>query len=341
MKKQLQKNTAKLKRAGFNEKQVTLPDGTLLNYGEGPAGGDPLFLIHGQMVLWQDYHKVLAELAKSFHVFAIDCHGHGQSCKDPKKYTCKAMGEDFLWFIKEVITKPVIVSGHSSGGLLTAWLGANGGSWVRGIVIEDAPFFSTLPKRLPMSYAGKEFAVVHDFLNQSEEPFYARYHLHHAYMKELVGEKPWTNMIIKPAERYWKKHPGVLPKIWYLPRMIQRVYQLSACWQDQTGYYDLRFGDAFYTQSWFEGFDQIETMKQISCPNVLLHTAAPKMSAPSYFDQNGVLLAAMSAEDALNVHSLILNNELIDGFASMHDIHEECPQEFVKVLNDFKAKLAV
>ena len=42
------KNTARiLKNAGFVEKQAVLPDGTVLNYGEGPDNGPPLLLIHG------------------------------------------------------------------------------------------------------------------------------------------------------------------------------------------------------------------------------------------------------------------------------------------------------
>src|SRR5690625_1894248 len=67
-------------KAGFEEKQRKLKDGTILNYGEGPDNGKtPLLLIHGQGMNWQDYAKNLPELAKHYHVYAIDCHGHGKS----------------------------------------------------------------------------------------------------------------------------------------------------------------------------------------------------------------------------------------------------------------------
>ncbi len=35
-------------RAGYKEKKVTLDDGTVLNYAEGPDNGPSLLLIHGQ-----------------------------------------------------------------------------------------------------------------------------------------------------------------------------------------------------------------------------------------------------------------------------------------------------
>ena len=39
---------AAVRRAGYIEKQVMLPSGAIINYGEGPANGSPLMLVHGQ-----------------------------------------------------------------------------------------------------------------------------------------------------------------------------------------------------------------------------------------------------------------------------------------------------
>ena len=69
-------------KAGFQEKNAALPDGTLLHYAEGPENGNqPLLLIHGQTGAWQDYASVLPKLCQSYHVFVLDCHGHGKSSK--------------------------------------------------------------------------------------------------------------------------------------------------------------------------------------------------------------------------------------------------------------------
>ena len=77
---------------GYTEKQATLDDGTILNYAEGPNNGPALMLIHGQSMEWEDYSRVLPGLAKYYHVYAIDCHGHGESGRDSSKYTGVAMG---------------------------------------------------------------------------------------------------------------------------------------------------------------------------------------------------------------------------------------------------------
>lgn len=66
----------KARDAGFVERQVLI-DGNVINYAEGPDNGPALMLIHGQGMEWEDYAKVLPDLAKDFHVFAVDCFGHG------------------------------------------------------------------------------------------------------------------------------------------------------------------------------------------------------------------------------------------------------------------------
>lgn len=96
---------------------------------------------------WEDYSNVLPKLAKYYHVYAVDCHGHGKSSHDPRKYNCTSMGMDFLWFIKNVIKESCVISGHSSGGILAAWIAANAKDDVLGLVLEDPPFFQCNTRR--------------------------------------------------------------------------------------------------------------------------------------------------------------------------------------------------
>ncbi|HWR23119.1 MAG TPA: alpha/beta hydrolase [Feifaniaceae bacterium] len=314
----------RLINAGFTEKQAALPDGTALNYGEGPDNGPPLLLIHGQMTSWKDYVNVLPALSKRFHIFAVDCHGHGGSSKDPIKYSAAAMGNDFIWFIERVIGEPAIISGHSSGGLLTAWLAANAPENVRGVVLEDPPFFSTEAGRRETSYAWLDsFEPIHRFLNQDKETDYARFYLEHTYLQNFFGES-W-NGIKKYAYSYLDKHPGKGLRIFFLPPSMNRGFDLI------TGEYDLRFGDAFYDDTWLMGYDQAETLKKIRCPSVLIH-------ASWSYSKDGVLLAAMSGEDARRAHELIPGNILVD-VKSGHDVHYEKPKEFVRIMLEFLESL--
>lgn len=307
-------------RAGFVEKQATLPDGTVINYGEGPDNGPPLLLIHGQMTSWEDYEKVLPKLSRRFHVFAVDCHGHGGSSKNPEKYSAISMGNDLIWFLEQVIKAPAIVSGHSSGGLLAAWLAANSPEHVRGVVLEDPPFFSTETGRREATYAWRDgFETIHAFLNQAEETNYTCFYLEHTYLRNFFGES-W-NGIQKYANAYLERHPGERLRIFFLPPSMNRAFDLLA------GDYDLRFGDTFYDNAWMEGYDHAKTLAKINCPSVLIHTNWS-------YDEQRVLLAAMSGEDARRAHELIDNNVLVN-VKSGHDVHWEKPKEFTNILFDF------
>jgi len=338
------KITQLIKKANMSEKQVVLPDGSVLNYGENSSKKTPLLLLHGQIVSWEDYAKVLPLLTKEYHIYAVDYYGHGGSSKDPDKYSAHAIGKDLIWFIENVIKEPVIVSGHSSGGLLTAWLAANSPDNIRGIVIEDAPFFSTEANRAEHTYAGKGFKNSYNFLQKETENNYTKYSLEHDYMQTFFnrnGKDNWAKIVKNPALSYMKKHPGQVPRIWYYPSKlgVNRIYDLTANLQDGTGEYDLRFGASFYDYSWFDNFDQTETLVNITVPTILLHVAPSNETAPSYYDSHGTLLSAMDEKDAARVIDLVEGAELIEGFQSAHDIHQDQPKQFAKILIDFKEKI--
>jgi pimeloyl-ACP methyl ester carboxylesterase len=256
----------RIRTAGFSEKQVALDDGTVLNYGEGPDNGPALLPIHGQTVTWQDYANALPELSRHFHVFAVDCHGHGKSSKNPAKYSAESMGHDFSWFVAHVVGGTAIVSGHSSGGLLAAWLAANSPNSVRGVVLEDPPFFATETGRQEKTFAWIDrFEPTHRFFGQTEEKDYVLYYLAHSYWRSFFGSG-WDG-IVKYAASYRLKHPNEKLRVFFLPLAVNRI------WEGIPGSYDPRFALTFYDNSSFEGFDQAETLSRVNCPSVLIHTS--------------------------------------------------------------------
>lgn len=318
-------------KAGFKEKQVTLKDGTVLNYGEGPDNGPALLLIHGQAVEWKDYASVLPQLSKYYHIYAVDCEGHGKSSKIPKKYTAEAIGTDLVWFIENVIGKPAVISGHSSGGLLTAWIAANVPKDVRGIVLEDPPLFSTEPDRCQKTFVWVDtFKNAHDFLNQNKEKDYIVYYLKHSYLKRMFGS--FWDSITNYAIQYREKHPNEKLKIFFVSPSISRI------WDCISPNYDLRFADTFYDCSWFKNFNQSETLSKIQCPSVLIHASKKINNSDGLYDDNGILLAAMDFKDAKCAHKLIKNNELIE-VSSGHDVHYEKSDEFVNIMKEFREKI--
>jgi pimeloyl-ACP methyl ester carboxylesterase len=322
----IEKPLKKLDKAGFVEKQVKLKDGTILNYGEGPNNGKtPLLLIHGQGMTWEDYAKVLPELAEHYHVYAVDCHGHGESDWNAEKYTAKAMAEDFIEFIDVVIGEKTVVSGHSSGGMIAAWMTANSPDKILGTVIEDSPFFATEPGRREKTYAWVYgFQLYEDFKNQTDEKDYLKYSLERSYWRNVFGDFLW-NKFTKDAVAYHKKHPNEPVHLKYLPPQINRIFE------SVTYPYDRRFGETFYDNTWFEDYNQKEVLSNIQTPTVFIKAA-------TNYDGD-LLVAALSDEDADRVVRLLQNGKRIDVDTPGHDIHYDQPEEFINIMVDFLSEV--
>jgi len=310
--------------AGYKEKQVTLAEGTLLNYAEGPDNGPALLLIHGQSMEWEDYARVLPGLSEYYHVYAIDCHGHGESSHDSSKYTGVAMGQDFVWFIENVIGEPCVVSGHSSGGILAAWIAANAPKDVIGIVLEDPPFFSVEPEEMQNTFVWLEsFETVHNFRKQTDTDDYVVYYMENSYLWGMFGDL--RKLVAASTRKYRAEHPREPLKLWYVPyKWIHGTLYLDD--------FDLEFSETFYTGSWFEGLDQEKTLSQIDCPSVYIKAA-------TQYGKDGVLYAANSDEDAEKVHSLIKRNEMTT-IKSGHDIHFEHPDKFIQIMVEFLNRIS-
>ncbi|MGA8943797.1 MAG: alpha/beta hydrolase [Thermoactinomyces sp.] len=309
----------KVWKAGFHEKQVSI-NGSTLNYVEGPDNGPPLLLIHGQVMNWENYARVLPALSREFHVYAVDCYGHGGSSHDASKYSMSKTGKDLSGFVDKVIREPVIVSGHSSGGLLAAWLAANSPEHVSGVVLEDPPFFSSEFPRAKKTFNYVDLSVLcHEFLQSDEKDFTAWYVKHNTWMRFFqAGESG----LRKYGLDYRKKHPRQPLVYFFLPPSMNQLFQPL----DQ---YDPRFGEAFYDGSWNDQ-DHEEMLAKIEIPSVLIHTNWQ-------YDQNGILLGAMDGKDASRAYQLLKNSERIR-VDSGHGFHFEKPEEFIKILLEFKIK---
>jgi pimeloyl-ACP methyl ester carboxylesterase len=163
------------------------------------------------------------------------------------------------------------------------------------------------------------YTTIHRFLNQNKEKHYVRYYLDHCEVQKIIG-RPWLTLK-RYAAMQFKQHPDRRLRVPFLPIAINRMFDMIG------GAYDLRFADTFYDCSWFDGYDREKILSSIRCPSILIHTNW-------HFTEDGVLMAAMSGEDAQRAHSLIPGNEMVR-VDSGHDFHQEKPKEFIKLLVGF------
>ena len=116
----------RLKKAGYKEKDVTVGD-VRFHYAESSDTEKPVMvLLHGEMMDWFSYHRVMTALCDTYHVYVPDLPGHGKTrCPDDYEMNAGNIGSSLAKFIEEVIGRPVIICGNSAGGLLAVWLAAN------------------------------------------------------------------------------------------------------------------------------------------------------------------------------------------------------------------------
>jgi pimeloyl-ACP methyl ester carboxylesterase len=116
-----------------------------MNYATAGSPSSPaLLLIPGQTESWWGFEAAMKLLESKFQIFAVDLRGQGRSTRTPGRYTLDNMGNDLVRFIATVIKRPVIASGCSSGGVLSAWLSAFAlPGQLRGAHYEDPPLFAS------------------------------------------------------------------------------------------------------------------------------------------------------------------------------------------------------
>lgn len=311
----------RVRRAGYVEKSVTLRRGIRLAYAQGPNRGPAVLLLHAQSASWRNYGTVLPALAEHFHVFAVDIAGHGESDRTPGRYDAHTIAGDIVAFIHEVIGGPVILSGHSSGGLIAALVAANAPDLVRSLLLEDPPLFSTEPERAPDTFNYIDLATpAHDFLAQdpaasdAETDFPSYYMAHNAWIRYFgSGGK----RIASAAKKRRRKHPDRPLSLWFLPPSVNETVAYMHR-------FDPRFADAFHAFAWQRDLDQEATLRSVSSPTILIH-------ANWRISDDGILEGAMTDDDASRALSVLADARL-ERVDTGHGFHVARPAHFVRLL---------
>jgi pimeloyl-ACP methyl ester carboxylesterase len=108
-----------------------------LHYAEGPAHGPPLALLHGLGRRWQVFLPVIPALSLRWHIFAPDLRGHGKSSRVARGYQGPQYAEDIAGLLRERVSAPAVLFGHSLGGMLGMWVASHHPELVRALILGD------------------------------------------------------------------------------------------------------------------------------------------------------------------------------------------------------------
>lgn len=286
----------------YPEKTADLGE-VVLNYAETGSPSKPaLLLIPGQTESWWGYEQAMPLLENDFHVFAVDLRGQGRSTWTPGRYTLDNMGNDLVRFIATVIKRPVVTSGCSSGGLLSAWLSAFAlPDQVRGAVLEDPPFFSS-----------ETTPLVGQSIKQAIGPLFR---LNATYLGDQWRIGDWEGL---------KKAAAVDAS------PLLRMFPFPAEPPQNLKEYDPEWSRAFWEGTVAKSCPHETLLPQLKTPVLLTHHM--RFVNP----ENGSLFGAMSDLQAGKVRELIADAGVPIEYASLpdaaHAMHFSDPKRYVDLV---------
>ena len=309
---------------GYIEKKFKIGKVTL-NYVEGPNNGPPLLFIPGQMEFWQGYRLVMPHFSKNYRVFVVDIRGHGKSTRTPGEYSYNLIGEDLKEFLEKVVKKPAIISGLSSGGVLSLWLAANAPKYISAAISEDPPLFSSMYPRI------KEEKYMHYLFETAIETLgKPKRDIKGFFAKQGIPIEGKEELLFMPSfiASYRSMSLDLNQKI----RPSRKYDLLNARFDQRAGLkfiseYDVDFSKATIDGRLTEGFDPEETLKKIECPVLLIH---------AYWSRHETwgLLGALDDNDVEKISSILKDVRVIK-VNSMHDVHLAKPKLFIRAVDDF------
>jgi pimeloyl-ACP methyl ester carboxylesterase len=316
---------------GFKELSFMHGDITL-NYVVGPDNGLPLLLIPGQMESWQGYKCVMPELSKRFHVFVPDLRGHGKSTHTPGRYSYNICGEDLKAFLREVIQKPALVAGLSSGAVLSIWLAANAPEQVLAAISEDPPMFSSIWPRI------------------RDEKFMA--HGFEVAVETLGGEgerdpELYLSQVGAPVEGKTEllKIPSFIVKLMGFMFRVTRTLRPNSPYDVPFLSFSIRAGckflseyDVDFSRATLDGdlsrdFSPEETLKRVKCPVLLLWAHATRQE---YWG----IIGALDENDLQRIVALVKDLQVVD-IPGAHEIHMAQPSRYIEEVTKFVDRLKI
>lgn len=245
-----------------------------LNYvTAGDASKPALLLIPGQTESWWGYEAAIDILKESFQLWAVDLRGQGRSGRTPGRYTLDNMGNDLVRLLQGVVKRPAIVSGLSSGGVLSAWLSAYAPpGLVRACCYEDPPLF-----------ASEVSPAVGPSIRQTIGPIFAMYA---KYLGDQWAVGDWAGFVANRKDE--------------LPTWMTAMGSPPADGPPQNlKEYDPEWGRAFWTGAVSASCDHARMLKAVKVPVLFTHHFRQVDPA------TGTLMGAISDVQVAKVRELI------------------------------------
>ncbi|MDR3650949.1 MAG: alpha/beta hydrolase [Acidimicrobiales bacterium] len=144
-------------------------DGIEIAYDDsGGIERDALVLLHGLGSARSTWDPIIPALFNQRRVLAFDQRGHGESSHASGTYTLEHYVPDAIAFCETVTTRPVVLVGHSLGGVVAASVACTRPDLVRGLLLEDPPLYRGEPGEAEGNPFLAVFALLHQLVSDMQ-----------------------------------------------------------------------------------------------------------------------------------------------------------------------------
>lgn len=322
-------------------------DGPALFAAIGPRNGPPLFLIPGVCDPWHTFEPLFDDLERAFALICVDLRGHGHSGRSEVGYKVRDYLEDVIRQFNELTTEPAFVAGNSLGALLAAGIAAARPDAVRGLILEDGPFFITEPelwesKRLRKRVFGDlaERLEIRETDSLSDDQFADLYGERlFAFMPEgdLEFRLRWALKFLKVLEAP-RQGLSDEARASMDAAVVKAVSGGDVSWGElfprefiggiarKYAHVDSRVARTTADVGFSDGFAHSEILARVVCPTLILEADR---------DLSG-LLSAAEIEQLISLPAGSVKHRLFDG--ALHEIHQTHPHEMAAAILAFSSE---
>jgi pimeloyl-ACP methyl ester carboxylesterase len=180
---------------------VSLSTGVTLHYAEcGDRKGEAIIFLHAYTDSWFAFSRVIHLLSPSYHAFAPDERGHGDSDKPECCYTVDDFTADVDAFMDEVGIEEATLVGDSSGGMIAQRVALDYPHRVSRLVLMGSP--TTLLNNEAVMEAGEQMRALEDPISPQ---FIRAFHMstiHHPVPEEFLSTA--LSETLKVPARVWR-----------------------------------------------------------------------------------------------------------------------------------------
>ena len=144
-------------------------DGIEIAYDDsGGTERDVIVFLHGLGSARSTWDPIVPALTNRRRVLTFDQRGHGESFHAPGTYTLEHYLPDAIAFCESVAAQPVVLVGHSLGGVVAASVALARPDLVRGLLLEDPPMYRGEPEDANTNPFLAVFALLHNLVSDMQ-----------------------------------------------------------------------------------------------------------------------------------------------------------------------------